>query len=239
MYGSSCYPNFTVRDGILTIFQESYRELCPDSPSPQLSIEFFAFANVNNTIRLRDGKLFVRLSDLLEGAPDPVLRALAHILLAKMYRQPIERGHAARYRKYVQSHEIRSKAHLVRQMRGRKRIASARGRCYDLDAIFEDLNRRFFGGMQARPQLSWSQSRARNLLGHYDPAHNAIIVSRIFDHPGVPRYAVEYIVYHEMLHLRHPVELNGSRRCVHSGEFRAEEKLFPQLEAARRFLRRL
>jgi hypothetical protein len=228
-----------VRDGILTIFQESYRELCPSTSTPPLAIEFFAFANVNNTIRLRDGKLFVRLSDLLEGAPEPVLRALAHILLAKMYRQPIERIHAARYRKYVHSHEIRNKAHLVRQVRGRKRIASARGCFYDLDALFEDLNLRFFGGMQARPRMSWSQGRARNLLGHYDPAHNAIVVSRIFDHPAVPRYAVEYIVYHEMLHLRHPVKLNGSRRCVHSTDFRSEEKLFPQLEAAQRFLRRL
>jgi len=113
------------------------------------------------------------------------------------------------------------------------------GRVYDLDAIFEEINMRFFGGLMARPRMSWSQGRARNLLGHYDPAHNAIVVSRIFDHPAIPRYAVEYIVYHEMLHLRHPVKLNGSRRCVHSTEFRAEEKLFPQLEAAQRFLRRL
>ena len=82
-------------------------------------------------------------------------------------------------------------------------------------------------------------ARARNLLGHYDPAHNAIIVSRIFDHPKVPRYAVEYIVYHEMLHLKHPVRLRGSRRCVHSREFQAEEKLYPQLEEAKRFLKNL
>jgi predicted metal-dependent hydrolase len=228
-----------VSGDILNIFEETFRELRPRTDPPPLSVEFFAFANINNTIRLREGKLLVRLSDLLEGAPDTVLRAIAHILLAKMYRKPIERMHATRYRKYVQSHDIRSKAHLVRQVRGRKRMASPKGRVYDLEAIFEDLNLRLFGGMMARPQMSWSQGRARNLLGHYDPAHNAIVVSRLFDHPAVPRYAVEYIVYHEMLHLRHPVKLNGSRRCVHSAEFRAEEKLFPQLEAAQRFLRRL
>ena len=59
---------------------------------PDLAVEFFAFVNINNTIRLREGKLFVRLSDLLEGAPEAVLRAIAHILLAKMYRKPIERS---------------------------------------------------------------------------------------------------------------------------------------------------
>ena len=228
-----------MRPAILDIFQESFSDLRPGVSPPPISVEFFPFANVNNTIRLRQGELLVRLSDLLEGAPVPVLRAIAHILLAKMYRKPIETTQAARYRRYIHGHEIRNKAHLVRQVRGRKRIASAQGRVYDLDAIFEDLNLRFFGGMQARPRMSWSHGRARNLLGHYDPAHNAIVVSRIFDQPAVPRCAVEYIVYHEMLHLRHPVKLNGSRRCVHTPEFRAEEKLFPQLEAAQRFIRHL
>jgi predicted metal-dependent hydrolase len=228
-----------VRDGLLPIFQESYRELRPRAPIPDLSIEFFAFANVNNTIRLREGKLLVRLSDLLQGAPESVLRSIAHILLAKMYRKPIERSYATRYRKYVSSHEISSKAHLVRQMRGRKRLDSPRGHIYDLDAIFDDLNRRFFYGLLARPQMTWSQNHARNSLGHYDPAHNAIVISRVFDHPSVPRYAVEHIVYHEMLHLKHPVKLRGSRRCVHSPEFQAEEKLFPQVDQAQLFLKRL
>jgi len=206
---------------------------------PEISVEFFAFANVNNTIRLRDGRLLVRLSDLLEGAPESILRAIAHILLAKMYRRPIERASATRYRRYVSSHEISSKAHLVRQMRGRKRIASARGRIYDLDRIFDELNVRYFYGLLARPRITWSQNRARNSLGHYDPAHNAIVVSRVFDHPRVPQYAVEYIVYHEMLHLKHPVKLRGSRRCVHSTEFQAEERLFPHLADAQRFLKLL
>jgi len=228
-----------VSDGILTIFREAFRELRAASELPPISVQFFPFANVNNTIRLREGKLLARLSDLLEGAPEPVLRAIAHILLAKMYQKPIEPTHAARYRKYILSRAIRRKSHLVRQLRGRKRLAAARGSFYDLDAIFESLNLRFFGGMQARPQMSWSQNRARNLLGHYDPAHNAIIVSRIFDHPRIPRCAVEFIVYHEMLHLRHPVKLNGNRRCVHSAEFQAEERLFPELEQAQRFIRRL
>ncbi|HEY4904981.1 MAG TPA: M48 family peptidase [Candidatus Sulfotelmatobacter sp.] len=206
---------------------------------PPLKIEFFAFANINNTVRLREGQLLVRLSDLLEGSPETVLRAIAHILLAKMYRKPIDRGHAARYRKYVASHEIVQKAHLVRQMRGRKHLGSPRGLFYDLDVLFEDLNTRFFHGLLARPRMSWSPTRTRRILGHYDPAHNAIIISRIFDHFAVPRCAVEYIVYHEMLHLKHPVKLRGSRRCVHSAEFQSEERLFPQLAEANAFLKRL
>src|SRR5882762_6698002 len=228
-----------MKERLLYLFQESYRELRPRAPLPEMKVEFYAFANINNTIRLREGKLLVRLSDLLEGAPEPVLRAIAHILLAKMYRKPIERAQTTRYRRHISGHDLSRKAHLVRQMRGRKRLGSAQGRTYDLEAVFEDLNARFFHGLLARPQITWSRDRARNSLGHYDPAHNAIVVSRIFDHPRVPRSAVEYIVYHEMLHLKHPVRLRGSRRCVHSAEFQAEEKLFPQLEEVKQFLKQL
>jgi hypothetical protein len=228
-----------VREGLLEIFQDTYRELRPNASLPDLEIEFFAFANINNTIRLRNGRLLVRLSDLLEGAPEAVLRAIAHILLAKMYRQPIDRSHSARYRKYVASHDIVRKAHLVRQMRGRKLLRPARGRFYDLDAVFEDLNTRFFHGLMARPRMSWSPSKTRRILGHYDPAHNAIVISRIFDHHAMPQYVLEYIVYHEMLHLKHPVKLRGSRRCVHSAELQAEEKLFPRVNEANAFLKHL
>lgn len=228
-----------MRPGLLEIFQETYRALRPGSAVPEFKIEFFAFANVNNTIRLRAGRLLVRLSDLLEGSPDVVLRAIAHILLAKMYRQPIDRGQSARYRKYVASHDIVRQTHLVRQLRGRKRLRSARGFFYDLDAVFEELNTRFFHGLMARPRMSWSQTKTRRTLGHYDPAHNAIIISKIFDHAAMPRFALEYVVYHEMLHLKHPVRLRGSRRCVHSAEFQAEEKLFPKMAEANALLKRL
>lgn len=206
---------------------------------PELKVEFYSFANINNTIRLREGRLLVRVSDLLEGAPEYVLRAIAHILVAKMYRKPLDREHVIRYRRYVSAQHMSRKAHLVRQIRGRKQIVSPRGLIYDLEDVFDDLNLRFFHGLLARPQMSWSSERARNRLGHYDPAHNAIIVSRVFDDPRMPRFLVEYIVYHEMLHLKYPVKLRGSRRCVHPAEFQAEERLFPLLEEAKRFLKRL
>jgi hypothetical protein len=228
-----------LREKLKDVFQTTYRELRPRAPMPEFRAQFYAFANVNSTIRLREGVMHVRVSDLLEGAPENVISAIAHILLAKIYRKPIPPLHATRYRRYVSSHDMTQKAHLLRQVRGRKRIESPHGEVYDLDEVFESLNRQFFYGLLARPQMTWSRSHARNSLAHYDPAHNAIVVSLVFDQPRVPRCAIEYIVYHEMLHLKHPVKLRGSRRCVHGPEFQAEEKLFPQLEEAKRFLKSL
>jgi predicted metal-dependent hydrolase len=226
-----------VSPNLQEILQRAYAELRPGAPIPPMHVRFYSFVSINNTIRLRQGEIHVRVSDLLEGAPETVLYAIAHILLAKLYRKPVDRTQSARYRRYVASHDISAKARLVRQMRGRKHIHTARGHHYHLEEIFDDLNRRFFHGLMGRPQLTWSRDRARNRLGHYDPAHNTIVISRVFDHPRVPRYAVEYIVFHEMLHLKHPVKLRGSRRCVHSKEFLAEENRFPELAHAKKFLR--
>ncbi len=222
---------------LIEIFHAAYRELRPHTPIPPIHARFYPFVSINNTIRLRQGQLYIRLSDLLESAPEPVLHAIAHILLAKLYRKPVDRGQSARYRRYVASHDVSAKARLLRQMRGRKHIHSARGHHYHLEEIFDELNLRFFHGLMGRPQLTWSRNHARNRLGHYDPAHNAIVISRVFDDPSVPRYVVEYIVFHEMLHLKHPVKLQGSRRCVHTREFLEEERLFPELAQAKNFLR--
>ena len=235
--GCLCYSSLNVSLRLTEIVQKAYGELRPRTPAPVLHVGFYPFVSINNTIRLRQEELYIRLSDLLEGAPEAVLHSIAHILLAKLYRKPVDRGHSARYRRYVAGHDVAAKARLVRQMRGRKHIRSARGHHYHLEEIFDDLNSRFFHGLMGRPQLTWSQNHARSSLGHYDPAHNAIVISRVFDHPRVPRYVVEYILYHEMLHLKHPVRLRGSRRCVHSKEFVAEEQLFPELVDAKKFLR--
>ncbi len=206
---------------------------------PVFEIRFYRFTSVNTTIRLREGKALVRLSDVLEGAPESVLTAIAHILLAKLYRKPIEAAQASRYRRHLGSAAIAERAEQVRRSRGRKRISTAVGHFYDLEEIFDDLNFRFFQGLLGRPILTWSTQRARRLLGHYDAAHNTIVVSRVFDTAHTPRFAIEYLLYHEMLHLKHPVHVRAGRRCVHSREFQQDEKRFPDLDKVKEFLKTL
>jgi predicted metal-dependent hydrolase len=125
----------------------------------------------------------------------------------------------------------------IRRERGRKHKSSAKGSTYDLEEIFEDLNLRLFGGMMSRPELGWSLHPSRSTLGHYDPSHHAIVLSKVMDSPKVPRLVVEYVMFHEMLHLRHPVEHNGVRRRVHTREFHEAERKFPRLVEAKALLK--
>ncbi len=221
------------------LYARVFRTLKPGRPAPDIHVEFRRFASANSLIRLKDNRLHVKITDLLEGAPAPVLEALAYLLLGKLFRREVPSIYAHRYRLYMNRRDVRRSLHLVRQMRGRKLLRGPKGETFDLEEIFEDLNLRHFNGLLARPALSWSVRPSRSVLGHYDPSHNAIIISRLLDSQEAPRLAVEYVLFHEMLHLRHPVEHNGSRRRVHTSEFRRAEAAFPGLAEAKLILKRL
>jgi hypothetical protein len=216
-----------------------FRELKPRTPMPELAVEFCRFANADSFIRLEDGRLALRISDLLAGAPAPVLEALAHMLIGKLYRKPVPRIYPYRYRLYLNRRDVRRQAHIVRQIRGHKFISGPKGEHRDLEEVFERLNADHFNGLMARPLLGWSRGASRGLLGHFDPAHNAIIISRIFDRAETPPLTLDYVMFHEMLHLRYPVDHNGARRRVHTKEFREAEKEFPQWKEAKEMLKRL
>lgn len=228
-----------VASELIPVFEQEYRVVRPRAPIPPIHIRFRRFTSLNTTIRLREGEIFVSLSDLLEGAPESVTRAIAHILLAKLYRKPVDAAHNLRYKRFASSAAVTRQTELIRGARGSKRYFGPEGRFYHLDEVFDSLNMRFFGGLMGRPELTWSEHQSKRSLGHYDAAHNTIVVSRVFDRPSSPRYAIEYLLFHEMLHLKHPVRMRGLRRCVHSREFKAEERQFPHLKEALAFIRRL
>src|SRR5260370_2468910 len=220
-------------------FLRVFGELRPRTKRPAVEIEYCEFANANSLIRWEEERLAVRMTDVLQGAPAPVLEALAYILISKLLRRPVPRTYADRYRRYLNRKEMRRSLHLVRQARGRKYVSGGKGSHYDLNEVFEQLNFRYFHGLMARPLLGWNRGASRSMLGAFDPSHNAIIISRVFDGEQAPRLALEYVLFHEMLHLRFPVEHRGARRCIHTAEFKRAEREFESWKEARELLKKL
>ena len=221
------------------IFARIFREYRPRTPLAGVDLAFKRYANANSAIAWRDSRLAVKLSDLWQGAPAPVVEALAHILIAKMFRKAPPADASTAYRRWLNHKEVRHTMQLVKQTRGRKYVSGPAGKAWNLETIFGELNGKYFGNLMARPDLGWSRRPSRTTLGHYDPSHHAIILSSLLDDPAVSRLAVEYVLYHEMLHLKHPVDHRAARRRVHTRPFRDEEKLFEGLAEAKEALKRL
>ncbi len=235
----ACYPQNLVVSELIIIFQEEYRALRPRAPMPPFSVRFRRFTSLNTTIRLREGHVSRQPFGPAGGRAGAGASRHRPYPFGQALQKPIEPAQNHRYKRFASSAAVTRQTELIRGARGSKRYSGPQGRYYNLEEVFESLNERFFNGLMGRPELTWSEHNAKRSLGHYDAAHNTIVVSRVFDRPSSPRYAVEYLLYHEMLHLKHPVKMNGIRRCVHSREFKAEERQFPQLKEALAFLKRL
>jgi predicted metal-dependent hydrolase len=228
------------REPLESIFTAAHRDLKPRTSVPQIKVEFFPFAGINHTAHLNEGKLRIRVSDLFVEAPEEVHRALALILLGKLYRKKLDNSIHRTYRSFILRNEIQERARLARTSRGRaNRVTHSQGRHFDLEALFDRLNAQYFEGALDKPKISWSAKRSRHILGRYDATHHTIFVSRIFDMPRIPAYVIEYVMYHEMLHVRHQTRVQDCRVIVHTPEFKREEKRFAQFEQAKEWLRHL
>jgi Protein of unknown function DUF45 len=208
-------------------------------PPPAFRVEFYPYSSLTLTVRRRDEEMIVRFSDLLQRAPMAVLEGAAALLLGKIYRRRTPRALVAPYNEYAKSNRTRQRIQNMRCGRVRHASLDATGRHFDMNAMFDDLNARFFAGELRRPHLGWSTHGWRRQFGSYDPGPNQILLNKRMDRPEVPRYVVEYVLYHEMLHVKHPTRKSGCTLLSHSPEFRAEEKRFPEFERARKALDRL
>jgi len=222
------------------IFRAAHLQLKPRTPIPEMTVEYFPFAGLTHTARFRDKRLMIRVSDLFNDAPPQVLQALALILLAKVYRRKLEGSHHETYRGFILGSAMQERARTARVTRGRgPRRAVPEGRWQNLQLNFDRVNAAYFDGKLERPRLAWSSTRSRRILGRYDATHHTIVISLVFDSPRIPDFVLDYVVYHETLHIQHPSRARNCRLVTHTPEFRVEERRFKDYERATAWLRKI
>jgi hypothetical protein len=220
------------------IFHRIYTRLGCQGRPPQFVVEYHPYTDLTHTIRLREDTAHVRLSDVLQRAPRVVVEAAAAILLGRLYRRRPPQELLETYRRFSYARSTRRQLLLVRQRRARRVAHQPAGKHYDLAPLFDRLNHRYFDGALLRPRLGWSRRVWRSQLGCFDPALDQIVINRRLDRGAVPEFVVAYVLYHEMLHKKHPIRVARCRRESHSAAFRAEEKRFADYRRAMKFLER-
>ena len=218
------------------MFADAFQHLGGQRPVPAIEVRFYPYAGLHHTIRLRSGRLYVRLSDICKDSSVNIHRALAFILVAKLLSKRVPVAHERTYREFTSRPEVQRASDIARRGRGRKMVSSPQGRVYNLDRMFSRLNRRFFDSRLEKPTITWSQRRTRRILGHHDRVHETITISKSLDSPQVPEWFVEYILYHEMLHIKHAAKVINGRRYYHTAAFRLDEKRFSKYDQAQTWL---
>jgi hypothetical protein len=166
--------------------------------------------------------LELRLHRMFLHAPDSVVVSLA--------RNIRRRGRAAggEVRRFMNAN-----MHRVRRSPRVMPALVTSGRVYNLAAVYADINGRFFGGRLKVP-ITWGRGvgRARRgglTFGSYDPVLALIRIHPVLDRPGVPRFFLESVVHHEMLHHQMGgVPDRAGRTVYHTRAFREAEARFPR-----------
>jgi hypothetical protein len=115
------------------------------------------------------------------------------------------------------------------------------GRHFDLRSMFDRLNQTYFRGRLRNYKVIWGRRRKHRprdyfTFGTIQEEDRVIRINPLLDQPFVPRWFLQYILYHEMLHSVVPDEiLSKGRRRIHTEEFNRRERQFRGYRRARRW----
>lgn len=170
----------------------------------------------------------VRAHRMFVGVEPRLVRALARYVVHNDQRASNLLGEFIERNR----HQIRR-----RPRRERRVLLRTRGQHHDLSAIFDRLNRAYFGGAHDA-RIGWGIARrpaSRRSLkaGSYSVEDRLIRINPVLDQEGVPGFFVDWIVFHEMLHGKHVIRKVGGRRYYHPPEFAEEERRFADYQRAR------
>jgi predicted metal-dependent hydrolase len=176
------------------------------------------------SIREREAGISIRLHRMFLNAGPDVLDEIC--IFIKRRKKPI-----LKVREFI----LQNRACLDARKPRSLNIKST-GRYYNLLDLFTALNREYFKS-NVPSAITWgkrSPHRAvrKRRLGSYQRDRNIIRINPVLDSSTVPRYFVEFVIYHEMLHAAGVVEPCYGRQRVHSREFKKQEKLFKYYEQA-------
>lgn len=191
--------------------------------------------NRYNIISVRRGRgcYEARLHHMFLDADPGIVRALARFITRN------DPEASTQINDYIDSNQHRIRHSLPAPPRPVQ--LRPRGEFFDLQEIFDQINARWFQGrIQAR--ITWGRRnggrrrRRRSLkMGSYSVEEQLIRVHPSLDRSFVPRFFVESVVFHEMLHQVHEIPVVNGRHHYHTPAFKAHEATFEYFEAARRW----
>lgn len=122
-----------------------------------------------------------------------------------------------------------------------KHFRNTYGAKYDLKIQFDELNRHYFDE-ELTSYLRWGQHGSRTsyhttISDELKQRHHLITIAGLYNHPATPQFALDGVLYHEMLHIACPPRDGNVRRSVHHREFRNREKEYKHYDRWQNWLR--
>ena len=113
------------------------------------------------------------------------------------------------------------------------------GKFFNLRAIFDKLNAKYFRNRLQNYTIAWGRKRKARprdeiVFGTIQEDDRLIRIHPLLDRAFVPTWFVEYVIYHEMCHAVIADRYDASgRRIIHHDKFFARERRFHWFKRAK------
>lgn len=114
--------------------------------------------------------------------------------------------------------------------------SSSQGQHYNLGHSFQRVNDSYFNGELAEPALLWNRTINIRRMGYWSPIRKAVVINILLDSAEVPKYVLDFVIYHELLHSVLGSKAGKSKIYSHTKEFKQKERLFSHYHEAENFL---
>lgn len=176
----------------------------------------------------------IRVSDYLIDAPDEVIADFSQAVVGAVVNKKPAYGRT--YLDWVRSDEYINSKRKIYLRRSRNLTGSPEGNERDL---IGSLDRLLDSGLLdpagiGNSFFSWTKTSNVRKLGFCSPMMRVVGISSVLDDASVPEFVLDYVVYHESLHLAQGYR-PGQR--PHSKKFKTDEKKYPRYEEAESYLK--
>ena len=219
--------------------QECFDRVSAGRDVGSLTVRYGQYSELKHFWRTNGSGIEFVISDYMIDAPEDVMLSLANYLVDRSLHGSVNRTHEDRYLDYVHSKEFWSRNRSMYLSRSKNLILESKGACHDLGTVFDYVNSNYFDSRIEVPVLAWTKESPRSRVGYYFGAIGLLAVNKVLDTKAVPRFVLEFVMYHELLHHVDSISGRPVRRVRHTREFRAQERRFSSYVEAEQWLSRI
>lgn len=195
--------------------------------------EFSKFSRIKY-VRYVSGKQHsFKISDYLAKAPDNVLMAYLETAITNIIRK--NKNYPKDVMDWLLSDEFLTSCRPIRLQRSKNISCSTRGNVRDLG---DSLDRLMEMGLVKESDLdgayyTWTARPNYRKVGECDLLFRTVTISCALDSEDVPEKVLDYVVYHETVHLRRGYRPGETAHCR---KFKELEQLYPDGEWCMEFI---
>jgi len=200
-----------------------------------VSAEFAEFKEFKIKWRRSLGWIEFEASDYLKDAPENVLKGIAEMIFSRISRRSDDKYSDAML-EWMTSDTFVKKNRPMYLKRAKNLARTPRGTHKDLSDSYKRLVEMGLAPYDDDLVLTWTKQPNVKRIGYCSVLMKVIAISSIFDTTSIPDFVLDFVLYHELIHLGKgfdPFDQN------HDNDFRALEEMHPMRSEAEDWLKRL